>query len=238
MQRISRMLSFIIFVAFSLFAQERSRVGVLDFVAKNGVSEGDAEVIGELFRSELVASGAYDVLDRANMGTILEEQEFQQTGCTEAECAVQIGQMLNMEYMIYGSAMKLGDNIIISVGMVDIETSQIAKTAKKAFHSLNDAPGAIVAVVATLTGESTPDVTPPEPVVKTNTTKTTTDRPVKKPPKKTKRKYAKITSVEINRITGDAGNDEGIRYNKTYTVCEKHEREVLNLDTGIPETCP
>lgn len=162
MQRTLALLSCTFIVAFTLSAQEKHRVGVLDFVAK-GVSETEAQIIGELFRGELVASKHFDVLDRANMDTILEEQEFQVSGCTESECAVKIGRMLNMEYMFYGSVMKLGELFIISVGMVDIESAKIVESAKETFNSIEDAVGAIPEIVDALTKVGDEDTSPVEP---------------------------------------------------------------------------
>lgn len=145
--------------ALSLFGQERLRVGILSFGAKNGVAEGEAEVVAELFRNAIVNTGKYDVLDRENMDSILEEQEFQASGCTESECAVRIGQMLNMQYMFFGSLMKLGKSYIVSVGFVDVETSKIVKTAESKFTVIDNADVAVRHIAATLTvkeGEKEP----------------------------------------------------------------------------------
>ena len=43
------------------------------------------------------------------MNDILKEQGFQQTGCTDASCAVQAGQLLNVKYMIIGSVDRVGN---------------------------------------------------------------------------------------------------------------------------------
>ena len=80
-----------------LFPQGLPRVAILDFQAKQ-VSTAEAEIIGELFRAELVNKNKFDVLDRANMQSILNEQAFQKSGCTEEACAVELGKMLNVEY--------------------------------------------------------------------------------------------------------------------------------------------
>ncbi|MBI4977972.1 MAG: hypothetical protein HZC28_10830 [Spirochaetes bacterium] len=63
--------------ALSLYPQVKNRVGVLNFVAK-GVSATEASAVSDLFRSELVSSGKFDILDRNNMDKVLKEQEFQQ----------------------------------------------------------------------------------------------------------------------------------------------------------------
>jgi len=62
------------------------------------------------------------------MDKILKEQSFQQTGCTDSECAVQIGRLLNMDYMITGTLVKLGSSYFITVSIIDVETSRIEQS--------------------------------------------------------------------------------------------------------------
>ncbi|MEK6795131.1 MAG: CsgG/HfaB family protein [Spirochaetota bacterium] len=145
MARIIVCLSLILTAALHAEAR-RSRVGVLDFTPVS-VSAADARVVGDMFRGEVVSSGAFEVLDRNNMNSILKEQSFQMSGCTESACAVKIGKMLNMEYMLYGTLSKLGTAYIIQAEMVNIETSQITLSVKEKFGALENADDAIVRIV-------------------------------------------------------------------------------------------
>ena len=141
---------FIPVICLSLFAQDRKpRIGVLDFTAA-GVSASDAQVVGEMFRGETVNSGAFEVLDRNNMNSIMKEQQLQMSGCTESACAVQIGRLLNMEYMLYGSLSKLGSVFIIQVSMANIETAQIVVSTKEKFPAIENADEAINRIVNNL----------------------------------------------------------------------------------------
>ncbi|MEK6793391.1 MAG: CsgG/HfaB family protein [Spirochaetota bacterium] len=139
----------------AVFSAQRTRVGILPFQAK-GVSASDADVVSELFRNAVVDNGQFDVLDRNNMGAILKEQEFQKSGCTESECAVKIGRVLNMQYMFYGSLMKLGDSYIVSVGLADVETSKIVKTAQERFSKIDQAIDNVKTIAETLARTDTP----------------------------------------------------------------------------------
>lgn len=112
----------------SLFSQEaKKNVSVLPFVAK-GVSETEAEDISDLFAVDLVKTGRFTVLDRANMQRILDEQSFQNSGCTDSACAVEIGKLLNMDYMFTGSVIKLGKLMYLTANIIDISTGQIKKS--------------------------------------------------------------------------------------------------------------
>lgn len=125
---------------------EKIRAGILDFTAQ-GVSESDAQVVGALFRGEMVHSRFFQVLDRRNMESILKEQAFQNSGCTDSTCAVAIGRLLNVEVMAYGSLSRLGSSYFIQAEMVNVETGKIVLSAKKKFTSLDDADRAVVALV-------------------------------------------------------------------------------------------
>ena len=99
-------------------------IAVSEFTGKN-VSQADASIVSDFLRTELVNTGAFNVMDRNNMDTILAEQKFQASGCTEQECAVKIGKILNVREMIVGSLSKLLDTYYITVNVVDVETGKI-----------------------------------------------------------------------------------------------------------------
>lgn len=99
-------------------------VAVMDMTAQN-MSAGDAAVITDLLRSELVKTRKFNVLERGNMEKILAEQAFQQTGCTSDDCAVKLGKMLNCQRMVSGSLGKLAAEYYLNVRVVDIETGRV-----------------------------------------------------------------------------------------------------------------
>ncbi|MBI4977859.1 MAG: hypothetical protein HZC28_10265 [Spirochaetes bacterium] len=107
------------------------RVAVMDFQGK-AVSADDASALADSFRAYLVDTKMFTVIDRASMDKIMKEQSFQQTGCSDTACAVQIGKILNMEYMFTGTLSKFGSTYTVSVNLINVETSEItaAKQAK------------------------------------------------------------------------------------------------------------
>lgn len=130
-------------------AQTKSRAGVFDFTAI-GVSDTEAQAIGNMFRGDIVTGGVFDVLDRNNMNEVLKEQQFQASGCTESACAVKIGKILNMEYMIYGSVSKLGAAIFIQVEVINIETTRIVLSSKEKTTAIENADTAIAKIIEDL----------------------------------------------------------------------------------------
>ncbi|MEK6793850.1 MAG: CsgG/HfaB family protein, partial [Spirochaetota bacterium] len=190
---IQRLLIFTLLAAVLCAAEKKPRVAVLAFTAK-GVSQMESEAVTELFASALVSSRAFDVLDRANMENILREQQFQQTGCTETACAVKIGKVLNVEYMIYGAVMNIGDKYFVSANMVNIETSKIEKSGQESTDNFKQVNEALRRLIEKLTGIM-----------------------MEEGDKGTKIKYfGRVTSVSGNEVTINAGSEDGARLNEEY----------------------
>jgi len=101
-----------------------STIAVLDLQAR-GLSSQDALVMTDRLRSELVNAGKYIVVDRANMVAILEEQEFQLSGCTTNECVIEIGELLGVQKMLSGSVSQVGQSFAVQLQITDVESSQI-----------------------------------------------------------------------------------------------------------------
>ena len=64
-------------------------------------------------------SGACTIIERSQVGSILQEQGLQKTGCTDVTCAVEAGRLLSARKILIGSVMKIGSTIIISGRIVD-----------------------------------------------------------------------------------------------------------------------
>ena len=103
---------------------EMINVAVAEFTGKN-VSQADASIVGDFLRTELVNTGLFNVMDRNNMDSVLAEQKFQNSGCTEQQCAVEMGKLLNVQQMLVGSLSKLLDIYYITVNVVDVKTGKI-----------------------------------------------------------------------------------------------------------------
>jgi hypothetical protein len=114
------------------FSAEVKTVAVADFGARNATAT-DAIIISDFLRSELVRGKYFQVIDRTNMEKVLEEQKFQATGCTEQQCAVAMGKILNVELMIVGAYSKFEDVRYVTVDVIDVATGQIVVSEKVKF---------------------------------------------------------------------------------------------------------
>ena len=67
------------------------------------------------------------MIERDAMDEVLTEQGFQQSGCTTNECAIEIGQLMNVEKIIGGSVNKVGKTFSSSIRMINIFNGNIEK---------------------------------------------------------------------------------------------------------------
>ena len=105
----------------------QATIAVMNFEAQN-TAAGDAAVITDLLRNEIVRQGAFNVVDKTNMERILAEQTFQQTGCTSQECAVKLGKILNVRFLVVGTFGKALGRYVLSMRVVEVETAKIIYT--------------------------------------------------------------------------------------------------------------
>jgi TolB-like protein len=128
-----RALFSIVALCFSLvssFAQQKPTIAVLELGSSSAVDTSELGALTTRLRTELFETQKYTVVERSEMNAVLKEQGFQQTGCTDAACAVQVGQLLNAEYMIVGTVDKVGRLYSVNIRQVNVATGAISNNVK------------------------------------------------------------------------------------------------------------
>ena len=111
----------------SLFAKDV--IAVLELEQK-GLTKQDAEILTDRLTTELISLDRYRVVERTNMDKILKEQKFQKSGCTDSECAVEIGELLNTDYIVIGSVSKFGSTWTLDARLIDVSQGKSLISAK------------------------------------------------------------------------------------------------------------
>ncbi len=106
---------------------EKPTVAILDFEAR-GVSQQEVQTLSERMRTEIGNTNAVRLIERKAVDKIMEEQGFQQTGCTTDECASEVGQLLGVQYMISGAIGLMGKTYTIDAKMFSVETGETIQT--------------------------------------------------------------------------------------------------------------
>ena len=124
----------ILLLLFSLVSAQdfRQTVAVIDFDA-SGISQLEATSLPNRFRTAVGDVGAMRLVERGMMEEVLQEQGFQQTGCTSEECAVEVGQLLGVQNMIGGSIGRVGDTFTIDARMISVQSGVSLVTKQKTY---------------------------------------------------------------------------------------------------------
>jgi TolB-like protein len=116
-----------------LYSQDsRQTVAVIDF-DPSGISQLEATSLTNRFRTAVGDVGAMRLVERGMMEEVLQEQGFQQTGCTSEECAVEVGQLLGVQNMIGGSIGRVGETFTIDVRMISVQSGISLMTKQKTY---------------------------------------------------------------------------------------------------------
>jgi TolB-like protein len=108
------------------YSQQKTNIAVMDLEGK-GITKTEASVLTDKFRSELINTNRFNVVERNRMNEILVEQGFQQTGCTTQECVVEMGQLIGVERITAGSVGKIGAMYLVSIRLIDVASGEIIK---------------------------------------------------------------------------------------------------------------
>jgi formylglycine-generating enzyme len=109
--------------------QKKKTLAVLEFQSSGELKKSEIITLSNRFRTMLVKTDAFDIIERDKMNDILKEQNFTMTDqCNTAECAVQIGQLLNVELMIAGDIGQIGETYSIDMRLIDVSTGKITQT--------------------------------------------------------------------------------------------------------------
>jgi len=135
----------------------RQTVAVIDFDA-SGISQLEATSLTNRFRTAVGDVGAMRLVERGMMEEVLQEQGFQQTGCTSEECAVEVGQLLGVQNMIGGSIGRVGETFTLDVRMISVQSGISLVTKQKTYAGKIDGLIIEVEVLAyELYGTTVPD---------------------------------------------------------------------------------
>ena len=104
-------------------------VAVLDFDGI-GISKDEAKALSGRFGTEFMGAskGVYKIVERNQMGKILEEQGFQNTGIVSSDDAVKMGEALGADFIVSGSISKVGTLFSINARLLNVQSAEVVKS--------------------------------------------------------------------------------------------------------------
>jgi TolB-like protein len=117
----------------SLNAQTKKTIGVLNvYTNANGLTK---ENVGYIVRSELEKVDTFDVMDRFEVDYVIKEKKLN-ADCNSKLCLIEIGKIIGADKMLSGSVELIGEQLIITFRVVDVNSGKFEKTQVNEFLNL------------------------------------------------------------------------------------------------------
>ncbi|MFH0866301.1 MAG: hypothetical protein V1904_08900 [Bacteroidota bacterium] len=129
------MLCLILISGISLKAQETKKtIGILN-IYSSGVGLTGAQT-GNLLRSEIEKLDTFDVIDRFDMDYLIKQKSLN-ADCNSKLCLIEIGKVINADKMFSGSMELIGQQIVVTLHLIDVQEGKIEKTQVEEFLNLS-----------------------------------------------------------------------------------------------------
>jgi curli biogenesis system outer membrane secretion channel CsgG len=107
--------------------EARKRVAVIDFEDKSGYGQGRiGKAASDVLQRFLFDSQQFRVVERQQVGKVLEEQKFQQSGAVNPQTAMQAGKILGVDLVVYGAVTNFGIRVEGTEAVVYQQREQVA----------------------------------------------------------------------------------------------------------------
>ena len=153
-----RVVALLIYFLASLQAQ--MAVSILDFEGED-VEDKVLKACFNQLEESLSQSNRFTIIEKAKRDELLEEQKIQNTGICDADCAVEIGQLIGAEYLVIGEILDFGeagsgnyyqvDLKIVSIEKGDVQekvTTEVEGKTRELFQAIEEASQDIVRRIA------------------------------------------------------------------------------------------
>ena len=118
----------------SLYAEDKNVLGIMDLVAKEGVTQSDASILTDFVFDAAYNFGRekYTIIARDKRDELLEEHKFTFSDLSnEMENTLRAGEYLSADYMIVGSFTKFGSKFFVVVQIVNVNTTEVEGSARR-----------------------------------------------------------------------------------------------------------
>jgi formylglycine-generating enzyme required for sulfatase activity/TolB-like protein len=106
---------------------KKTKIAVLDFELKGDSfkTKDMGGIVAEWFTTALVQDGRFQVVERALLKKIVDEQKLGMTGLIDENSSAQLGKILGVRTIISGSVLQLEDAIEVNARIINVSTGSI-----------------------------------------------------------------------------------------------------------------
>jgi TolB-like protein len=100
----------------------------------------------ELLRIEISKHNKYEMIDRYEIAESLTEADISSSTCFSKSCLSKAGETLDVDWVVSGSADKLGDALFIRLRMVNLKTKTIEKEVVREFLNIPEKINTMISI--------------------------------------------------------------------------------------------
>lgn len=111
--------------------QQVKTIAVLDFTDLQGTVTELGKFLAEELSSDLVmGQKRFDVVDRANLKRLLDENRLSRSGLVDPEAIKRLGKMAGADALVTGTVTPMGNSLRVSARIINTETARIVGAAQ------------------------------------------------------------------------------------------------------------
>jgi len=102
-------------------------IGVMEFVAKGGISQDKADSLLDVLAGEINRLGDARVVTRTDIQSMLDLEKLRRlAGCGDAECFAEISGALGMRWMVTGNVSRFGRSFVVNLKLMDVRSVHVS----------------------------------------------------------------------------------------------------------------
>jgi len=136
------------------FGAEKIPIAIMNFQITN-LDTQEVKLMIDFFNNELFETGVFDVVQSDKRDSLLRELEFSQSDFADHTKTRNIGKLLSVKLLVFGSVGKLGTNVLFNASCVDVETGKTVGTFSNRYKSLDEIVDILPSVSKTFASAAT-----------------------------------------------------------------------------------
>ncbi|GHT70147.1 hypothetical protein FACS1894110_21080 [Spirochaetia bacterium] len=138
-----RIIAGIVMVLVAGFCWGQQRLVVPPFQNRNsGIDVAQMETLTDLFINAIQRTNRFEVPDRDALAMLMQEHKFQMSDWSDDTKTVEMGRVLNANYIVRGIVSKIDTNVYLLIArLLDVNTAQILDSDELEFTTVRDARG-------------------------------------------------------------------------------------------------
>ncbi len=119
--------AFVIFATSCYADFKKTKIAVLDFELRGDsfTTKDMGGIVAEWFTTTMVQDGRFEVVERALLRKIVEEQKLGMTGLIDESSSAHLGKILGVKTIITGSVLQFQDTIEVNARIINVNTGSI-----------------------------------------------------------------------------------------------------------------